>query len=171
MGSAASGAASWGREGSAAPTGPLASAPSMARKTASIARAARDHVALAHDLAREYETISDWPRFDAWLQQHELRPEIVGEFSDSALLKTFGQGGIGLFAAPTASEEDVIQHVDPVCPPYPDCFTAFFKSRTDVVASGFGEVAFMVGDRLRVIPGLRVDVYSSNDLEIGRAHV
>ena len=30
-----------------------------------------------------------------------------GQFADSALLKTFGQAGIGLFAAPTAIEAEV----------------------------------------------------------------
>ncbi len=44
---------------------------------------------------------------DAWLQQHELRPEIVGEFSDSALLKTFGRGGYGLFPAPAGMHEEI----------------------------------------------------------------
>lgn len=37
---------------------------------------------------------------DGWLEAHELRPDIVGEFTDSALLKTFGRAGIGLFPAP-----------------------------------------------------------------------
>lgn len=44
---------------------------------------------------------------DAWLQQHELHPEIVGEFSDSALLKTFGRGGYGLFPAPTELRDEI----------------------------------------------------------------
>lgn len=36
---------------------------------------------------------------DEWLSLHELRPNIVGEFEDSALLKVFASSGIGLFAA------------------------------------------------------------------------
>ena len=44
---------------------------------------------------------------DAWLQQHDLRPEIVGEFFDSALLKTFGRGGYGLFPAPADMREEI----------------------------------------------------------------
>ncbi|MFO1401833.1 MAG: transcriptional activator NhaR [Steroidobacteraceae bacterium] len=44
---------------------------------------------------------------DRWLEVHELRPRIVGEFDDSALMKTFGQGGAGLFVAPGAIAEYV----------------------------------------------------------------
>jgi LysR family transcriptional regulator, transcriptional activator of nhaA len=36
-----------------------------------------------------------------------IRPRVVAEFDDSALLKTFGQSGEGLFAVPTAIERDV----------------------------------------------------------------
>ncbi len=45
---------------------------------------------------------------DAWLESHEICPEIVGEFSDSALLKTFGRGGLGLFPAPAAMHADIL---------------------------------------------------------------
>lgn len=38
---------------------------------------------------------------DAWLDAHDLHPQIVGEFEDAALLKTFAEGGHGLFVAPT----------------------------------------------------------------------
>ena len=37
---------------------------------------------------------------DQWLSTHGLRPRVVGEFEDSALIKSFGRVGIGLFAAP-----------------------------------------------------------------------
>jgi len=49
---------------------------------------------------------------DAWLQQHELRPEVVGEFSDSALLKTFGRGRYGLFPAPAGMQEEIAAQFD-----------------------------------------------------------
>lgn len=45
---------------------------------------------------------------DAWLETHEIRPDIVGEFTDSALLKTFGRSGLGLFPAPTAMQEEIL---------------------------------------------------------------
>jgi LysR family transcriptional activator of nhaA len=44
---------------------------------------------------------------DQWLDQHEIRPRIAGEFDDSALLKVFGQAGAGVFPAPTVVEDDV----------------------------------------------------------------
>jgi LysR family transcriptional activator of nhaA len=42
-----------------------------------------------------------------WFEAERLRPRIVGEFDDSALLMAFGQAGRGLFAAPTAIEKFV----------------------------------------------------------------
>jgi LysR family transcriptional activator of nhaA len=45
---------------------------------------------------------------DAWFEAHGLQPEIVGEFGDSALLKTFGRAGLGLFAAPAGMKDDIL---------------------------------------------------------------
>lgn len=42
------------------------------------------------------------PRIDRWLENADVRPKIVGEFEDSALLTTFGRAGLGLFPAPIA---------------------------------------------------------------------
>lgn len=39
-------------------------------------------------------------RIDRWLESTGIRPKIVGEFEDSALLNTFGRGGLGIFPAP-----------------------------------------------------------------------
>jgi LysR family transcriptional activator of nhaA len=39
---------------------------------------------------------------DAWFESVGLRPRVVGEFEDSALLKVFGGDGVGVFMAPTA---------------------------------------------------------------------
>ena len=44
---------------------------------------------------------------DQWFSQLDLRPQVVSEFEDSALLKAFGERGVGLFAAPTAIEAEV----------------------------------------------------------------
>lgn len=38
---------------------------------------------------------------EGWFDSHDLRPEVVAEFEDSALLKVFGQEGLGVFPAPT----------------------------------------------------------------------
>lgn len=47
---------------------------------------------------------------DAWFQRQEVRPTVVGEFDDSALMKVFGDRGRGIFSAPTAVEDDVLRH-------------------------------------------------------------
>jgi len=38
---------------------------------------------------------------DDWFEREKVRPHIVGEFDDSALLKALGQAGVGLFPAPS----------------------------------------------------------------------
>lgn len=43
------------------------------------------------------------PRLLQWFDEHDIRPRIVGEFDDSALMNSFGQTGTGLFVAPTAT--------------------------------------------------------------------
>lgn len=48
-------------------------------------------------------------RVDQWLERHGLRPRVAGEFEDSALLKTFGAGGMGVFPAATLVEEDLLR--------------------------------------------------------------
>lgn len=49
---------------------------------------------------------------DRWFEQQRVRPAIVGEFEDSALLKVFGQAGMGLFVAPSVVAEDVQERYD-----------------------------------------------------------
>lgn len=49
---------------------------------------------------------------DGWLESRELRPQIIGEFTDSALLKTFGRAGLGLFPAPATMQEDLAAQYD-----------------------------------------------------------
>ena len=44
---------------------------------------------------------------DHWLDTHKIRPLIVGEFQDRALLNVFGQAGTGIFASPVAVEDEV----------------------------------------------------------------
>jgi LysR family transcriptional activator of nhaA len=44
---------------------------------------------------------------DQFFGVHGIRPRIVAEFEDSALLKAFGETGAGLFPSPTAIEQDV----------------------------------------------------------------
>lgn len=44
-----------------------------------------------------------------WFDSVRVRPEIVGEFDDSALMTAFGEAGIGVFASPTALDADMEQ--------------------------------------------------------------
>ncbi|MCG8563788.1 MAG: transcriptional activator NhaR [Desulfobacterales bacterium] len=46
-------------------------------------------------------------RLDRWFDQLGIMPHIIGEFDDYALLKTFGQAGDGVFAAPQVIEKEV----------------------------------------------------------------
>jgi LysR family transcriptional regulator, transcriptional activator of nhaA len=46
---------------------------------------------------------------EEWFESSGIRPHVVGEFQDSALLNTFGQAGAGVFAAPSAIEREVRQ--------------------------------------------------------------
>jgi LysR family transcriptional activator of nhaA len=42
-----------------------------------------------------------------WLDAHKLRPRIVAEFEDSALMKAFGAAGAGFFAVPAVVAEEL----------------------------------------------------------------
>ncbi len=47
------------------------------------------------------------PRLDRWRDANKLRPQVVGEFDDSALMKAFGQRGAGVFIGPTVLESEI----------------------------------------------------------------
>jgi len=49
-------------------------------------------------------------RLDLWFEQRAIRPRIVGEFADSALLKTFGASGMGIFPAAEWVHDDLLAH-------------------------------------------------------------
>lgn len=49
-------------------------------------------------------------QLEQWFREQKIRPQIVAEFDDSALLKVFGQKGVGVFCAPTLIEAEVIDH-------------------------------------------------------------
>jgi LysR family transcriptional activator of nhaA len=50
--------------------------------------------------------------FDHWFDAEGIRPSVVGEFEDSALLKVFGQQGAGLFPGPTAIAREIQKQYD-----------------------------------------------------------
>lgn len=49
-------------------------------------------------------------RLDQWFEQRAIRPRIAGEFEDSALLKTFGASGMGVFPASEWVHDDLLAH-------------------------------------------------------------
>jgi LysR family transcriptional activator of nhaA len=46
-------------------------------------------------------------KLDEWFLQANVKPDVVGEFEDNALLNTFGRRGLGLFFAPAALAGDI----------------------------------------------------------------
>ncbi|MEO7158315.1 MAG: transcriptional activator NhaR [Vicinamibacterales bacterium] len=49
---------------------------------------------------------------DQYFDQQSIRPRVVAELDDSALMTTFGQAGAGLFVAPTVIEKEVLRQFD-----------------------------------------------------------
>ena len=47
------------------------------------------------------------PKLMRWFDEERIRPRIVGEFDDGALLKAFGRAGAGIFPAPSAIGDQV----------------------------------------------------------------
>lgn len=45
---------------------------------------------------------------DQWFEREALHPQVVGEFDDSAMLKTFGAGGMGVFPAADWVHDDLV---------------------------------------------------------------
>jgi len=52
---------------------------------------------------------------DHWFDSAKIRPRVIGEFKDSALMKTFGEAGAGVFAAPSVIDKEVRQHYSVGC--------------------------------------------------------
>jgi LysR family transcriptional activator of nhaA len=42
-------------------------------------------------------------QLEHWFEENRIKPDVVGEFDDGALLEAFGQQGLGLFPAPALS--------------------------------------------------------------------
>ncbi|MEZ5542424.1 MAG: transcriptional activator NhaR [Pseudomonadota bacterium] len=45
---------------------------------------------------------------ELWFERQQLKPRVVAEFEDRALMKAFGEANAGVFTSPTAVEDDVI---------------------------------------------------------------
>lgn len=44
---------------------------------------------------------------ERWFDTLDIRPQVVGEFSDSGLMKAFGHAGMGFFPGPTAIDAEI----------------------------------------------------------------
>jgi len=51
------------------------------------------------------------PKLLRWFEKEKIRPQIVGEFDDAALLNAFGEAGNGIFSAPTAVARQLTQQL------------------------------------------------------------
>jgi LysR family transcriptional activator of nhaA len=49
---------------------------------------------------------------EQWLERSGVKPRVVAEIEDRALMKTFGEAGAGVFTVPQAVEDDVLQKYD-----------------------------------------------------------
>jgi LysR family transcriptional regulator, transcriptional activator of nhaA len=47
-------------------------------------------------------------QLDRWFERIGVQPHLVGEFEDSALLETFGAGGMGVFPAADLTHDDLV---------------------------------------------------------------
>ncbi|KPF53113.1 LysR family transcriptional regulator [beta proteobacterium AAP51] len=56
------------------------------------------------------------PQLMRWFDKLRIKPQVVGDFDDTAVMKAFGQGGAGLFPMPTMVAEETAKqfHVLPV---------------------------------------------------------
>lgn len=45
---------------------------------------------------------------EQWFEARDIKPLVVAEFEDRALMKAFGEAGAGVFTSPTAVEDDVV---------------------------------------------------------------
>ena len=51
-------------------------------------------------------------QLDQWFERQGIQPRIAGEFEDSALLKTFGASGMGVFPAAQWVHDDLVARYD-----------------------------------------------------------
>lgn len=54
-------------------------------------------------------------QLESWFERQRVRPAVVGEFDDSALLKAFAQDGVGFFASPSVIATEIERQYGVVC--------------------------------------------------------
>lgn len=47
-------------------------------------------------------------QLEGWLTRHQIRPRVIGEFDDGALMTAFGREGRGVFMAPSVMEAETV---------------------------------------------------------------
>jgi LysR family transcriptional activator of nhaA len=91
---------------------------------------------------------------DAWFQEEDLVPSIEGEFEDSALIKVFGQTGLGLFAAPSVVQEEITKRYGVVAlGSVPAVREAFYAISTERRITHPGVLAITQGAQQTVFAG------------------
>jgi LysR family transcriptional activator of nhaA len=75
-------------------------------------------------------------RIDQWFDRHAIQPRLAGEFQDSALLKTFGAAGMGVFPAVELADDEL---------------TRRYKVRRLGPCDGVEEHFFAIGTEKRVM--------------------
>jgi LysR family transcriptional activator of nhaA len=68
---------------------------------------------------------------ERWFESLDIRPVIVGEFEDSALLKAFGQHGDGIFVSPSVVEKEIRYQ-----------YSVDVVGRTDAIRERFYAISF-----------------------------
>jgi LysR family transcriptional activator of nhaA len=68
---------------------------------------------------------------ERWFESLDIRPVIVGEFEDSALLKAFGQHGDGIFVSPAVVEKEIQYQ-----------YSVDVVGRTDAIRERFYAISF-----------------------------
>lgn len=80
-------------------------------------------------LPLEMTALRQW--LERWFESLDIRPVIVGQFEDSALLKAFGQHGDGIFVSPSVVEKEIQQQ-----------YNVDVVGRTDAIRERFYAISF-----------------------------
>lgn len=89
-------------------------------------------------------------QIDRWLSEHRLSPRIVGEFDDGALMKAFGQAGVGYFPGPALLSGEICARYEVDC-----------LGTTDEITEGFWAISV---ERRIAHPAIKVVVDAARTL-------
>ncbi len=86
-------------------------------------------------------------RIDQWFERHGVVPNVVGEFEDSALLKTFGAAGMGVFPVADWVQTELQEH---------------YKVKRIAACEGVVEHFFAIGTKKKVHHPLVLRIIEAN---------